>query len=126
MVTRREIESLATRLAAEFCPERVVLFGSYAYGMPNEDSDVDLLVVMPFVGASHKKAAQMSLSLRPSFPVDILVRTEAQLRERIRLGDCFLKEIISNGVVLYEADDEGMGGKGRGGLQRPARAKSRA
>ncbi len=48
MVAKREIRSLVSRIASEFRPERIILFGSYAYGKPNEDSDVDLLVLMPY------------------------------------------------------------------------------
>ena len=52
MVERSEIEDLAGRIAKEFKPERIILFGSYASGAPSPDSDVDLLVVLPHQGKS--------------------------------------------------------------------------
>jgi len=55
MVTRREINILARRIADRFQPSKIILFGSYAYGEPKEDSDVDLLVVMPVRGAAIEK-----------------------------------------------------------------------
>jgi predicted nucleotidyltransferase len=55
MVTVREIKAFCGRLAVEYRPSRIVLFGSYAHGKPRPDSDVDLLVVMPFKGAVSAK-----------------------------------------------------------------------
>ena len=57
MVVMDEIEALTRRIAAEFDPERVILFGSYAYGTPAEYSDVDLLVIMPFEGNSFDQVS---------------------------------------------------------------------
>ena len=47
MVNKRKIQEFSGQVAAQFRPDRIILFGSYAYGSPTEDSDVDLLVVMP-------------------------------------------------------------------------------
>jgi predicted nucleotidyltransferase len=103
MITRRQIEELSNRIAKRFHPEKIVLFGSYASGQPTEDSDVDLLVVMPFSGRSVDQAVQMRMESRPSFPVDFIVRTPETVSERLRLGDTFISGILNAGKVLYEA-----------------------
>ncbi|MDO8589427.1 MAG: nucleotidyltransferase domain-containing protein [Armatimonadota bacterium] len=104
MVSMQKIRELSRRIAEEFRPQQIVLFGSYAAGSPTPDSDVDILVVMPFEGKSVNKSVEMRLKLRPSFPLDLLVRTPKSVRERLDLGDTFLRDILETGKVLYEAD----------------------
>src|SRR2546423_6813872 len=120
MVTMRQIKEVARRIAERFKPEKIILFGSYAYGAPNEDSDVDLLVVMPLRGAAVRKAAEIHLFahkvMNSSFALDVLVRTPAVLAKRISLNDFFLKEIKEKGRGLHDATDARGGGKGGGGL----------
>lgn len=104
MISIRRIRAVAARIAREFHPERVVLFGSHARGRATEDSDVDLLVVMPFKGRSVDKAVEVRLRAEASFPMDILVRTPGEVRRRIAMGDAFMQDVLTNGKVLYEAD----------------------
>lgn len=103
MTTQRDINEFGKRLAAEFRPQRIVLFGSYANGTPTRDSDVDVLVVMPLEGDPVDKSVEMRLKLRPRFPLDLLVRTPAKIKERLAMGDDFIKDILDKGKVLYEA-----------------------
>lgn len=105
MVTMSRIEEFGQRIGSEFGAERVVLFGSYAQGVATEDSDVDLLVVVPFKGRSVDKSVEIRMKLRPGFPMDLLVRTPEKVRQRIDMGDGFMREILEEGKVLYEADD---------------------
>lgn len=105
MVATNEIQGLANRIAHEFRPERIILFGSHASDRQHMHSDVDLLVIVPYVGKSWEMATRIRDRLRPSFPLDLLVRSPDQLRERVGMGDPFLLEIIQKGRVLYEADD---------------------
>ena len=103
MITMRQIEDVSGRIAAEFEPERILLFGSYAWGAPSPDSDVDLLVILPFEGKAVAKSVEMRLKIKPPFPVDLLVRTPEKVRERLALGDPFIRSILEKGKVLYEA-----------------------
>ncbi len=103
MMTQKQIKSFGQRLAREFKPKKVILFGSYAYGTASPDSDVDLLVVMPLNGNPVDKSVEMRLKLQPRFPLDLLVRTPAKIRERLAMGDDFIKDIFDKGKVLYEA-----------------------
>lgn len=103
MVEQAQIEDFANRIAKEFKPERIILFGSYASGSASPDSDVDLLVVLPHDGKGWRVATQIRQRLRPSFPMDLIVRTPQQIRDRLALDDPFVREVIERGHVLYEA-----------------------
>lgn len=105
MMAMRKIEEFGQRIGREFGAQRVILFGSYAQGPITEDSDVDLLVIGPFQGRSVDKSVEIRMKLRPGFPVDLLVRTPDKVRERIEMGDTFMREILEQGKVLYEAED---------------------
>ena len=101
MVPRKEIEATCADIVREFVPLKVILFGSYAYGKPNQHSDVDLLVVMPAWNETSK-ACRIRLSVHHPFPLDLIVRTPESLRWRLEEGDWFLREAIGKGKVLYE------------------------
>jgi predicted nucleotidyltransferase len=105
-ISKRAIHAFARQVAKEFKPDKIILFGSYAYGKPNEDSDVDILIVMPFVGRSAKKATEIWMATQPKFPIDILVRTQEQINTRVELGDFFMRRIINRGKALYESGCE--------------------
>ena len=110
----QQIRCLCDAIAQEFHPELIVLFGSYAYGEPRPDSDVDLLVVMPFEGSPFRQAAViLSHVVRTVgvLPMDLLVRTAEQVQERLHMGDSFMREIIEHGKVMYSrvaSDAEGL------------------
>jgi predicted nucleotidyltransferase len=93
-------------VARKFRPAKIILFGSYAYGTATDDSDVDLLVIMP---RTRERGERMSVRIRHAvprtFPLDLLVRTPAEISKRLRWGDFFLREIMERGEVLYEAND---------------------
>lgn len=102
-ISRRAIHAVARRIAEQFDPDRIILFGSYAYGQPRPESDVDLLVVLETAERPRAKQLEIARALSPHpFGMDILVRTPEQLRKRIAMGDYFLREIITKGQVLYE------------------------
>lgn len=91
------------KIAAELNPEKIILFGSYAYGTPNPHSDVDLLIIMKTRASLKGRSWAVSRLLLPRpFPVDILVKTPKELEKALKSGDFFLKEIITHGKVLYE------------------------
>ena len=106
MITQREIEEYAQAVAQKFHPLKIVLFGSYAHGVPTTDSDVDLMVVLP-EGALGKRnrdrAIAIDAAVPAGFPLDLLVRTPADLEWRLAEGDCFLRDVFAKGRVLYEA-----------------------
>jgi uncharacterized protein len=105
MVAFNQIKKFGRQIGEQFKAERVILFGSYARGNSTTDSDVDLLVIGPFKGRSVDKSVEIRMKLRPKFPVDILIRTPKKVRERIKMGDDFMREILEKGKVLYEANN---------------------
>jgi len=107
VVKRVQIRAFSNAIAREFRPRKIVLFGSYAYGKPTEDSDVDVLVIMPF----SRKSLEIRRRIPADFPLDLIVRTPEFIARRLRWGDCFIQEILDKGDVLYEATDPGVGGK---------------
>ena len=105
MTSMKQIRSYADRVAREFRPQRVVLFGSHAYGQPSRDSDVDILVVMDSGDEYPRASVRIRQRLHADFPMDLIVRSPAKVEERVRMGDPFMQEILSKGKVLYEAPD---------------------
>ena len=106
------IRRYARQIAERFRPDKIILFGSYAYGQPHEDSDVDLLVVMP-----ARNQLDQSFKIRWQLPApfarDLIVRTPKEMKWRLEEGESFLTEITSKGKILYEKDHRRMGAKGR-------------
>jgi predicted nucleotidyltransferase len=103
MVLRSAIQEFADEVARRFKPEKIILFGSYAYGRPTPDSDVDLLVIMPCKRRPLDQALKIRLAIKAGFPLDLVVRTPTVLRRRLGWGDFFLREIILKGKVLHDA-----------------------
>jgi len=112
MVERAAIQSFCRAVAKRFRPKAIILFGSYAYGHPTPDSDVDLLVIMP---KTRERGERMSVRIRHAvprnFPMDLLVRTPKEVARRLRWGDVFVREVTEKGQVIYEANDARVGEK---------------
>lgn len=99
-MTETQIHQLAQKIRDKFNPDRILLFGSHAYGVPGKNSDIDLLVVMRTTISVRKQAYLIRRELESTEPIDIIVRTPEQIEERIRLGDFFIKQIIERGAEL--------------------------
>jgi predicted nucleotidyltransferase len=96
---------MVSRIALQFQPRKIILFGSYAYGNPRPESDVDLLIVMDTPLRETEQALRIRQYINPLFGVDFLVYQPGRLKERLEWGDSFLKEITDKGVVMYESPD---------------------
>jgi predicted nucleotidyltransferase len=107
-VPRAAIRRYVREVVAKFQPERVILFGTHAYGKPDADSDVDLLVVMPAKN-ELTMMGRIAQAIWAPFPLDLLVRTPENLAKRLAWDDWFLKEVMEKGIVLYDASGEGGG-----------------
>jgi predicted nucleotidyltransferase len=106
-VPRAAIRRYVDQVVAKFHPQKVILFGSHAYGRPNLDSDVDLLVVMPAKNELDQ-AVRIDLAVDAPFPLDLIVRTPENLARRLSWNDWFLREVVEKGIVLHEAAHAGM------------------
>ena len=98
-----DIQKFAADVGREFLPEKVILFGSYASGSAGVESDVDLLVVMPEDVSGARVAAEIITRLKPTLPIELIVRSSRQIKERLALNDFFLREIMATGKELYAA-----------------------
>jgi predicted nucleotidyltransferase len=105
-IPKKAIDDVIRQIAEKFEPEKIILFGSYARGNPRPESDVDLLVVMdtPLREVQQEILIQQSLEM-DLFGLDLIVQTPRKLQERVALGDSFLREILRDGIVVYEAID---------------------
>jgi len=111
-VSMEAIQSLVNRIAELVKPQKIILFGSYAYGNPRPESDVDLLIVMESELTPNKQRLAIARALSPRpFPFDLLIYSPREIQERIPLGDWFLKEAVEKGKILYERANAGMGRK---------------
>jgi predicted nucleotidyltransferase len=102
MVSKKDIEKVAKQIVDYFHPDRIILFGSHAYGNPHADSDVDLLVLLPYEGKGFKKSLEIINKLNPPFGMDILARRPDDTSRRYEQGDPLIREALDKGEVLYE------------------------
>jgi uncharacterized protein len=102
-VTGAVLQATVDRIVRALEPQKIILFGSYAYGEPTPDSDVDLLVIMETRAPRRERYRAVSDLLYPRpFPVDILVKSPAEIEQALAGDDFFIREIVERGVVLYE------------------------
>ena len=104
------IDQLKARLS-ELDPYLVILFGSYAYGTPDKDSDIDLLVVTndEFTPKDYNERIEIQLpvsnqifEIAKQVPVDLIVYTIPMYKRFIEQNSNFAKELLSKGKILYE------------------------
>jgi predicted nucleotidyltransferase len=103
-IPQKTIDALVRRIVENFHPQKIVLFGSYAYGTARPESDVDLLVVMKTT-EKERKSLEIRRALNVNFGLDLVVYSPERLRQRVKLGDSFLQEILQQGKVVYESLD---------------------
>lgn len=98
----QKIQNVVDKIAKEYKPEKIFLFGSFAWGKPDKNSDIDLFVVKK----SSKSTLEMikdiyNIIFDEGEAVDVLVYTPEQLEKRKKIGDPFVFKIINNGKLLY-------------------------
>lgn len=107
-VPRAAIRQYVRQVVEKFHPDKVILFGSHAYGKPHADSDVDLLIVMP-TRNELTQSTRIRQAVSAPFPMDLFVYRPEMLAKWLSWGDPYLREIIDKGIVLYDANRAGMG-----------------
>ncbi len=98
----KELKRITKNIVKQYKPDKIILFGSYAWGTPHEDSDVDLFIIK---NTAHPRvfAENIDGSIFPRpFPIDILVYTPELFLRGQNNGDFFIHELIDKGHVLYE------------------------
>jgi uncharacterized protein len=99
--SREALESFTRNLVEQFEPKKVILFGSQARGNARQDSDADILVVMPFEGRPFPKSREIRRACKPGFRVDLLIRSPEDIEPRYRWGDPIIREALDYGEVLH-------------------------
>jgi predicted nucleotidyltransferase len=103
---KKIVQSILEKLIAEYAPQKVILFGSYVYGSPGPDSDIDLLIIKEttdrFIDRWVTVQGILSGTHR-SLPVETIVLTPAEIENRLAVGDQFIAEILEKGHTLYAA-----------------------
>ena len=108
--TSASIQNVADQIVAKFHPLKIILFGSYGYGQPTADSDVDLLVLVDRDSVTVRDAAAISRAIAHPFPLDILVQSNSKWEEYLQEGAIFATLVSKEGQVLYEAGNSRLGG----------------
>src|SRR5438128_6207856 len=124
-VPMRVIRRYARQVAERFGPDKVILFGSYAYGTPHADSDVDVLVIMP-ARNEFDQAFKIRCEVPTQFPMDLIVLKARHVQWRLAERESFLTEIMTKGKILYEKNDPRVDTQNGGRLARgrnPRRGK---
>lgn len=104
-ITEEKIKEVAQRVADRFNPEKIILFGSWAEGRANSDSDVDFFIVKDTDGSTRELAREINSFIFPRpFPIDILVYKPEQVEKSINNGNFFVRDIIKNGKILYDSE----------------------
>jgi predicted nucleotidyltransferase len=98
------IRRFAGQVAERFSPDKIILFGSHAYGTPHADSDVDILVIMP-ARNELDQAFKIRCEVPTQFPMDLLVFKPQHVKWRLEERESFLTEIMTKGRILYEKND---------------------
>jgi predicted nucleotidyltransferase len=103
-VTKERLQETANHIADALDVDKIILFGSYAFGDPTPHSDVDLLIIKDTDLSPAERSIEVSRLLNPRpFPVDILVYTNKEIQKRLDDHDLFIQGIMKDGIVLYNA-----------------------
>ncbi|MFQ6003206.1 MAG: nucleotidyltransferase domain-containing protein [Candidatus Zixiibacteriota bacterium] len=95
---------MVDKIKREYKPEKIILFGSYAWGKPTKDSDIDLFIIKDTSARGIDRAVEIRRILDEEnaiFPLDVLVYTPNEMKRRLEIGDDFVKDIIDKGKILY-------------------------
>ncbi|MCK5135134.1 MAG: nucleotidyltransferase domain-containing protein [Bacteroidales bacterium] len=103
MIGKDKISEIVKKIASGYNPDKIILFGSYAIGNPNENSDLDLFVVKETDSPRPQRTVQVRKMLYGSMvPMDLIVYTPKEIEESKENRYSFVYEVLNNGIVLYE------------------------
>ena len=115
MIGTDRITEIVNRIATGYNPDKIILFGSFAYGEPTDKSDLDILVVTSddFIPANFSEKSRIYLrvshtisEIKREFPVDLIVHTKAMHQKFIENNSLFARELLSKGKLLYEKNNQ--------------------
>jgi len=101
---REIIKRMVEKIKREYQPEKIILFGSYAWGKPTKESDIDLVIIKNTTDRRIDRAVEVRTILdegNAMFPLDVLVYTPDEIKRRLEIEDDFVIEILEKGEILY-------------------------
>lgn len=101
MINKQDIQKIANKIAKEFKPEKIILFGSYAWGKPTKDSDVDFFIVKKTKKPRLSRQLEVRRLINGEIAADILVYTPQEMQKRKEMRDFFMNNILTKGKILY-------------------------
>lgn len=101
-IKQKDIQAVVKKIAENYKPEKIYLFGSFAWGKPTYDSDVDLFIVKNTKARWLQRHSEVRSLINGVLPVDVLIYTPEETKRRLDLGDFFVQNIINKGKILYE------------------------
>ena len=102
--TKKLISDIVEKIVSEYKPQRIILFGSYAYGTPSEESDLDIFIIKDTDSPPPDRWMEVRKILRPLnrfIPISPLIYTTCEIEERRKVRDFFIEDILEKGKVLY-------------------------
>lgn len=102
MNSKQEIKNITDQIVKKYKPEKIILYGSFAYGKPTKNSDLDLLIIKNTKKSRVERIKEVLMKVQCDIPLEPLVYTPRELNERINLGDSFIKEAMNRGKLIYE------------------------
>ena len=99
---QKEIENITKQIVKKYKPEKIILYGSFAYGKPKSNSDIDLLIIKKTNKRKVERIKEILMKIKSDLPLEPLVYSPKECRERLNLGDFFFLDIFKKGKVLYE------------------------
>ena len=102
MKNQKEIKKIVRQIVKKYKPEKIILFGSFAYGRPKPSSDIDLLIIKKTKEKKIKRIKDVLMQIKSNLPVEPLIYNPEEVQERLSLGDFFFQDIIKKGKVVYE------------------------
>lgn len=99
----QRIQSLVNKIASQFNPEKIILFGSHAWGDPSPTSDVDLFIIKDTTQHRLERGREVERIIMGSgLPVDALVYTPSEIDNRLALADRFVQKVLTSGKIIYD------------------------
>ena len=106
MISKRKISDIVNKIAKNYDPDKIILFGSYAIGTANDDSDLDIIIVKKTDKPKHKRAREVRRFLLGSMvPIDLKIYTPIEFENERNFSLSFLNSAIKNSIVIYERND---------------------
>ena len=102
--TQETIQDIVQKIVASYSPQKVILFGSYVYGKPGQNSDIDLLIIKDTEKRPIERWMEVKRLVRDrqrNFSVSPLVYTNQEIKKRLAIKDFFIQEVLEKGKVVY-------------------------